>query len=185
AGDSLLSPAGVDAGPRPAQPRSAHARLSRGDGRGGAAPRRGGVPRQGRTDVGGDVSRRVSAGRRAGGARRPRVPLAVLGAGVAVSSEPRRVVIFGATSGIAQAVAREYARRGARLVLVARAPERLAAVAADLEVRGGTVVRRVADLTEGRGHPTLGDASAGALGGIDVAPVAHAVLAPHAHAGKG
>ena len=101
---------------------------------------------------------------------------------MAVSSEPRRVVIFGATSGIAQAVAREYARRGARLVLVARAPERLAAVAADLEVRGGTVVRRVADLTEVRGHRTLVDESIAALGGIDVALIAHGVLSDQAAA---
>ena len=86
---------------------------------------------------------------------------------MAVSSEPRRVVIFGATSGIAQAVAREYARRGARLVLVARAPERLAAVAADLEVRG---------------HRTLVDESIAALGGIDVALIAHGVLSDQAAA---
>ena len=103
---------------------------------------------------------------------------------MAVSPEPRRVAIFGATSGIAQAVAREYARRGARLVLVGRAPDRLAAVAADLEVRGGTVVRRVADLTEVRGHRTLVDESVAALGGIDVALIAHGVLPDQATAEK-
>ena len=103
---------------------------------------------------------------------------------MAVSAEPRRVVIFGATSGIAQAVAREYARRGARMVLVARAPERLAAVAADLEVRGATVVRRVAELTDLLGQGALVDEAVAALGGIDVALIAHGMLPDQGEAAR-
>ena len=114
---------------------------------------------------------------------RPGLPLAVLGARVAVRTEPRRVLILGATSGIAQAVAREYARRGAKLALVARAADRLAAVASDLEVRGGTVVlRRVAELTDVRMHAALVEEAVQALGGIDVALIAHGVLPDQAAA---
>lgn len=102
---------------------------------------------------------------------------------MAVNAGPRRVAIFGATSGIAQAVARVYARDGARLVLVARAPDRLAAVAADLVVRGGTVaLQRVADLADVRVHPALMDETVAALGGIDVALIAHGVLPEQAAA---
>ena len=89
---------------------------------------------------------------------------------MAVSGEPRRVVILGATSGIAQAVGREYARGGAKLVLVARAADRLAAVASDLAVRGGTVaLQRVADLTDLKRQRALVDEAVQALGEIDVA----------------
>ena len=44
----------------------------------------------------------------------------------------RRVLVLGATSAIAQQVARLYAARGAELFLVARNEERLSAVADDL-----------------------------------------------------
>lgn len=48
----------------------------------------------------------------------------------------QNVLIIGATSAIAEAVARRYAARGAALFLVARRSERLAAIADDLRVRG-------------------------------------------------
>ena len=48
----------------------------------------------------------------------------------------KRVVILGATSGIAEAAARIWAARGARFGLVARNAEKLSAVAADLKARG-------------------------------------------------
>ena len=52
----------------------------------------------------------------------------------------RNVLIIGATSAIAQAVAREYAAEGARLHLVARNETQLMAVAQDLRVRGAESV---------------------------------------------
>jgi len=92
-------------------------------------------------------------------------------------STPRRVLVLGATSGIAQAVARVYAAQGARLALVARTPEHLAAVAQDLAVRGAEVVlQRSGDFCELEQHRALVAEAEQALGGFDVVLVAHGVL---------
>jgi decaprenylphospho-beta-D-erythro-pentofuranosid-2-ulose 2-reductase len=59
----------------------------------------------------------------------------------------KKVVILGATSAIAQEVAKLYAAEGASFVLVARDEAKLAPVAADLRVRGAqTVDTFIADL---------------------------------------
>ncbi|HVI22317.1 MAG TPA: SDR family NAD(P)-dependent oxidoreductase, partial [Myxococcales bacterium] len=61
----------------------------------------------------------------------------------------KRVVVLGATSAIAQHVARLYADQGASLFLAGRNPARLAAVAGDLRVRGaGQVESAVFDLDD-------------------------------------
>jgi decaprenylphospho-beta-D-erythro-pentofuranosid-2-ulose 2-reductase len=92
-------------------------------------------------------------------------------------STPRRVLVLGATSGIAQAVARVYAADGARLALVARSGEHLAAVASDLAVRGAQVVlQRAADFRELDRHRALVSEAEAALDGLDVVLVAHGVL---------
>jgi short-subunit dehydrogenase len=57
-----------------------------------------------------------------------------------------KVVILGATSGIAQEVAKLYAAERASLFLVARDEAKLAPVAADLRVRGAGVETFIADL---------------------------------------
>ena len=89
----------------------------------------------------------------------------------------RRVLVFGATSGIAQAIARVYAASGARLALVARSREHLSAVAGDLTVRGGEVVlQRAVDLCDLGRHRTLVAEAEQALEGLDVVLVAHGVL---------
>ncbi len=87
------------------------------------------------------------------------------------------MLIVGATSAIALETARRYAARGARLFLVARHPERLAAVAEDLRVRGaGMVETALLDVRDtGRHEPTL-EAAVTALGGLDVALLAHGTL---------
>jgi NAD(P)-dependent dehydrogenase (short-subunit alcohol dehydrogenase family) len=56
----------------------------------------------------------------------------------------RRVIILGALSAIAQAVARTYASEGAAILLVARNNDRLSAVAADLLARGAARVELAA-----------------------------------------
>ena len=67
----------------------------------------------------------------------------------------RRVLVLGATSAIAQQVARLYADRGAELFLVARNEERLGAVADDLRVRGASVETAIADLDDPARHDEL------------------------------
>lgn len=90
----------------------------------------------------------------------------------------RRVVIFGATSAMAQETARLLAARGADLFLVGRNAERLDAVAADVRVRGAaTVTTAVADLDDAERHHELVDRAVGALGRIDAVLVAQGILA--------
>jgi len=65
-------------------------------------------------------------------------------------------VILGATSTIAQQLARLIANHGGHLLLVARSAERLAALRADLLVRGAAEVHTfAADLRQTSKHPQL------------------------------
>lgn len=92
-------------------------------------------------------------------------------------AEPPRIAVFGATSAIAQAVARIYAARGARLFLVGRDAAKLAAVRDDLVARGAKQADiATADLAAMDAHSALVDDAATALGGIDAALIAHGVL---------
>lgn len=89
----------------------------------------------------------------------------------------QRVLIIGAYSAIAEAVAREYARRGAALFLVGRNPQRLDTLAADLRVRGAPRADAFAlDVNDVDTHGAMLDAAQTALGGIDVALIAHGTL---------
>jgi short-subunit dehydrogenase len=89
----------------------------------------------------------------------------------------QRVLIIGATSAIAEATAREYAARGAALFLVGRDLSRLEAIAADLRVRGaGSATACRLDVNDHARHPDMLDAAWQALGGVDVALVAHGTL---------
>jgi decaprenylphospho-beta-D-erythro-pentofuranosid-2-ulose 2-reductase len=65
----------------------------------------------------------------------------------------KRIIILGATSGIALEVQRQLARRGCELLLVARSAPRLAEVQADLLVRGAArVLTYTADLSSVAQH---------------------------------
>ena len=89
------------------------------------------------------------------------------------------VLILGATSAIAEALARRLAARGVRLALVARNSDKLAAIQADLLVRHGpqaVVFTAVADLDVLTDHARLVAAAGQALGRIDVAVLAHGSL---------
>lgn len=89
----------------------------------------------------------------------------------------RHVAILGATSAIAEETARLLAADGANLALVARSSERLAAIAADLRIRGaGAVVTRLCDLVETPPSEAFFNDLAGELGGLDVVLIAHGVL---------
>lgn len=66
-----------------------------------------------------------------------------------------RSVILGATSSLAQAVVRRLAASDEALVLVARDPDKLARVEADLVARGAAVTMHVADLDDTDAHDAL------------------------------
>jgi decaprenylphospho-beta-D-erythro-pentofuranosid-2-ulose 2-reductase len=88
-----------------------------------------------------------------------------------------RIVIVGATSSIATHVARLYAGRGARFVLVARDKNKLDAVATDLAARGGSVVGQIVCGTlDDAAHQRAVDQAVTLLGGIDVALIAQGTL---------
>lgn len=88
-----------------------------------------------------------------------------------------RVVVVGATSAIALAVGRQFAAGGARLCVLARRPDALSAVAADLRARGAAeVVEHVFEATDLGSHAALVDAVWAQWDGVDVALVAQGVL---------
>lgn len=87
------------------------------------------------------------------------------------------VLIIGATSAMAEAVARIYATRRARLYLIARDQGRLEAIANDLKVRGAEAVYTAVFTAEDRaGHQALIADAWRCLDRVDVALVAHGVL---------
>jgi short-subunit dehydrogenase len=96
-----------------------------------------------------------------------------------------RVLALGATSGIAEATLRLLAEQHASFFLVGRNPRKLAAVRDDLLTRGAAAATIwTADLNDtGRHAAMLADAVA-ALGGIDLALLAHGVLGDQAKAEK-
>ncbi len=90
---------------------------------------------------------------------------------------PKRILVLGATSGIAEACIRLWAERGDSLYLVARNADKLAAVAADARTRGaGYVNFVVADLDKTATHPELLAHAINSLAGLDVAYLALGVL---------
>lgn len=89
----------------------------------------------------------------------------------------RHILIIGATSAIAEATARHFARDGDRLFLVARNPDRLSAVAADLKSRGASQVESfVMDANDTNQHEALMAQADAALGGLDTVLIAHGTL---------
>ncbi|GGA67031.1 short-chain dehydrogenase [Edaphobacter acidisoli] len=99
------------------------------------------------------------------------------------STTPRKILVLGATSGIAEATCRIWAAQGASFFLVARNAEKLAAVAADLKTRGASFVdTAIADLDDTDKHPALLAHAINSLTGMDVAYLAHGILGDQTHA---
>src|SRR5271156_6432516 len=93
------------------------------------------------------------------------------------TTPPRKILVLGATSGIAEATCRIWASQGASLFLVARNAEKLAAVAADLKTRGASYVdTAVADLEDTDQHPDLLAHPINSLTGMDIAYLAYGIL---------
>lgn len=89
----------------------------------------------------------------------------------------QKILIIGATSAIAEATARRWAVGGNALFLVARNAARLETIAADLRVRGAASVASLAmDANDTAAHAAMLDAANDALGGLDVALIAHGTL---------
>jgi len=90
-----------------------------------------------------------------------------------------KIAIFGATSAIASAAAREWLAQGDSLFLVGRNAQKLQALVDDLGVRKGadqTVASAGADLCARQLHPELLAQARAALGGLDVVLIAHGSL---------
>ncbi|WP_433971222.1 SDR family oxidoreductase [Tunturiibacter lichenicola] len=93
------------------------------------------------------------------------------------TATPRKILVLGATSGIAEATCRIWASQGASLFLIARNAEKLAAVAADLKTRGASFIdTAVADLDDTDKHPELLAHAINSLTGMDIAYLAHGIL---------
>jgi decaprenylphospho-beta-D-erythro-pentofuranosid-2-ulose 2-reductase len=89
----------------------------------------------------------------------------------------RRIVILGATSAIAEATARVFAKRGDALFLVGRSTERLRAIADDLRLRGAAAAEvHTQDLNDVSSHERLLSIADEKLGGLDTALIAYGTL---------
>lgn len=78
------------------------------------------------------------------------------------------VVITGASSGIGEAMAKEYAKVGAKVVLGARQADKLEALTADIKAAGGQAVWAATDVTKQEECKALIDKAVESFGGIDV-----------------
>ena len=88
-----------------------------------------------------------------------------------------KVLIIGATSAIAQEVAKLYANSGSQLYLVARNSEKLEQVAQDLNVRGASAVSTYScDLTDITCHDEILCDVDKVFGDIDIILIAHGTL---------
>ncbi|MEO3750935.1 SDR family oxidoreductase [Streptomyces sp. B6B3] len=84
------------------------------------------------------------------------------------TSEPKTVLITGASSGIGQATAQRLAAEGHHVVIGARREERLAEVAATIREAGGSVDTRRLDVTDRADVAAFVDAAARDHGRVDV-----------------
>lgn len=96
------------------------------------------------------------------------------------------ILITGATSSMARAVAERYARRGCRLVLAARDHDECERLAADLRLRTGAKVRALGfDALDVDAFPALVDSTVSALDGrLDGVIVCHGFMGAQAEAAE-
>jgi len=88
-----------------------------------------------------------------------------------------RVLIIGATSAIAQEVAKLYAETGSQLFLVARNSQKLEQIEQDLSVRGtGAIESMSLELTDTERHEDILTKADVSMGGIDIVLIAHGTL---------
>lgn len=89
----------------------------------------------------------------------------------------KTILVMGATSAIAMASARLWARQGASFFLVARDAVKLEAAGQDLRARGAaSVTTHVMDALDTAGHVEMLETAQRVLGLVDVALIAHGTL---------
>ena len=88
----------------------------------------------------------------------------------------KNAVIYGGGGAIGGAVARVFAREGARVFIAGRTPSTLDAVARDIAATGGKVETAQLDVLDQRAVDEHADAIAATVGGIDVALNAVSVM---------
>lgn len=89
---------------------------------------------------------------------------------------PERILVLGATSGIAEATAKLLAKPGASFVLVSRSPEKLKPISDDLRARGAKTSELIADLADTDLHQNLIEEAQRKLDGFDLVYIAYGVL---------
>ena len=83
--------------------------------------------------------------------------------------EHKTAIVYGAAGPVGAAVARAFAREGARVILVGRTQQTLAKVAQQVRDAGGTAQTAVVDVTNTAAMRAHADEVAAASGGIDIA----------------
>lgn len=82
--------------------------------------------------------------------------------------KPEVVVVTGASAGVGRAIAQSFAKRGARIGLLARGEEGLAGATADVEQAGGRALAVPTDVADFKQIEKAADAVEDAFGPIDV-----------------
>jgi len=85
-----------------------------------------------------------------------------------VDLDGKRILLTGASSGIGEAAAEKFARRGATVVIAARRQELLDEVVARITTAGGSAVAHACDLSDLDAVDTLVATLESDLGGIDI-----------------
>ena len=78
------------------------------------------------------------------------------------------VVVTGASAGVGRAIAREFARHGARVGLLARSQDGLDGAARDVERLGGRALALTTDVSDDQQVEEAADRVEGDLGPIDI-----------------
>lgn len=78
------------------------------------------------------------------------------------------VVITGATGGVGRATAWEYAKRGAKIALLARSEQQLAATAKEVEYLGGSALPIVCDVADADAVEAAAERTEATFGPIDI-----------------
>jgi NAD(P)-dependent dehydrogenase (short-subunit alcohol dehydrogenase family) len=104
------------------------------------------------------------------GHERPEAVTAFSGSAAGKKTAPMSqvVVITGGSAGVGRAVAQRFARRGARLGLLARGQERLEAAATEVEKSGGTALAVPTDVADAEAVDDAAERIERDLGPIDV-----------------